>query len=126
MIVRFIKPILLFTGTLTLLPLLKFLFPDGGFPPGPEILGEGARLVARHQALEVATFGGLLVYAAFNTAARVPIMVGAIIGKGGMAYLLLQQLGNPAFAMTRGTLIVDVVCVVLYSLYLLQSHKASA
>lgn len=122
MLTRYIKPILLVTGLITLSPLIKFLFPDSTLVPGVEVVGETGRFIARHQALEIACIGGLLVYAAFHAATRLPVLVAAIVGKGGMVYLLLRELGNPAFDVMKGTLAFDAVCVVLYALCLLQAR----
>jgi len=125
MLVRYIKPILLITGLITVAPVLKFLFPDlVAFFPGVDIAGEAGRLIVRHQALAIACIGGLLVYAAFNVAIRPAALVAAIASKGGMVWLLLGQLGNPAFAKMNGTLIFDALCVVLYALYLIRAPRS--
>jgi hypothetical protein len=127
MIARYGKAILIVTGLVTLFPLLAFLLPANFVAMNQLRIGDAAGLLfMRHWGLEVACIGGLLVYAAFDAAARVPILVAAIIGKAGIVWLLLARLADPALAGMRITLAFDVVCVALYVAYLLTWDRRSA
>ena len=79
-------------------------------------------LVVRHWSLLLAVVGGLLIYAAYNADARVPIMVAATIEKLAFATLVVASpLRKRLIAVTAAG--ADVVMALLYVYFLVGPNR---
>ncbi len=97
-------PILIVTGTLTMLAAAAIVVPATVLRG---VFGSGApdrvsRAVTRHWGLLVALFGALLVYAGYHPEVRAPVMLAAAIEKLGVAAIF-------GIALPRRPLLVAVI-----------------
>ncbi len=119
MLAKQIKPILIVTGVITLLPLLQFLAPQLYLTMNKVTVTEPAGLFfLRHWGVAIFCFGVLLIQAARDPAIRKSVMLAALVSKSAIVYLLLREWGNPAFEGMRAMLAFDALCVLLYAAYL--------
>ena len=119
-ITNHIDIVLLVSGAFTLLPIIVFLFPTRG----PRLLfgvdapdGAGG-LFTRHWSLLAPSLGALLIYAAWHSEIRAPLMLAAGIEKAGLIGLILADWKKAHTARMRPIVIVDLVIVSVYAVYL--------
>jgi hypothetical protein len=126
-IVRHIKLILVLAGLGTLPAALLFFFPALlSLLLHVDIAGDAALVFARHWGLEVGCMGALLLYAAHEAKVRTAVLSAAVVGKAGIVYLLVSQLGNASLAGLSPIIGFDSLCVLLFALYLFQApHRAA-
>lgn len=115
-----ISTILTVTGIVTGLPLLQFFFPAQVIKllNKLEINDEAGLFFARHWGLLAFCIGALLVYAAGHPEARTPIMLAAMIEKGGIIALAVWHRHRPYAQGLRGAALFDFLCILLYGAYL--------
>ena len=120
MITSNISTILLFTGLVTMLPLLQFLFPAAFLKllNKIEIKDEAGLFFARHWGMMAFIVGGLLVYAAGHPEARLPIVCAALIEKAALVALIAINWSKPFGKGFAVTLLFDGACCVIYGVYL--------
>lgn len=120
MITNNISTILLFTGLVTMLPLLQFLFPVAFLKllNKIEIRDEAGLFFARHWGMMAFVVGGLLVYASGHPEARSPILSAALIEKAALVLLIALNWNKPFGKGFAVTLLFDGACCVIYGLYL--------
>ena len=119
-ITNHIDIVLLVSGAFTLLPIIVFLFPTRG----PRLLfgvdapdGAGG-LFTRHWSLLAPSLGALLIYAAWHSEIRAPVMLAAGMEKAGLIGLILADWKKAHTARMRPIVIVDLVIVSVYAVYL--------
>ena len=119
-ITNHIDIVLLVSGAFTLLPIIVFLFPTRG----PRLLfgvdapdGAGG-LFTRHWSLLAPSLGALLIYAAWHSEIRAPLMLAAGIEKAGLIGLILADWKKAHTARMRPIVIVDLIIVSVYAVYL--------
>lgn len=125
MIEKYIKPILVITGLITMLPVLQFFAPDFMLQQQSlSVTDDAGRLFARHWGLVVFSIGALLVYAGTHPSARRPIVTAGLVQKLGLVVLILMNWNNPALHGLHLVAVFDALCVVLYAVYLFGSDKS--
>ena len=123
MLERHFTKILLFTGLVTISPLLMFLIPTFYLATNNLAVGDATGLLfARHWGLMAACFGSLLIYAAMRPAYRRPIVFAAMAEKAGLVFLILMGWNDPAIAGLQLAAVFDGACVLLYGTYLLRNR----
>ena len=124
MINKYFTQILYVTGVITMLPVLQFFAPDVILPLSKLQIGDAAGMFhVQHWGLMAFCFGGLLVYAARNPSIRKPVVLAAGIEKLGLCVLVLMAWSNPALQGLHAAVVVDGLCVVLYTLWFLSAPK---
>jgi hypothetical protein len=119
MIQKYFTQILYITGFITMVPLLQFFAPGVILPLSALQVGDPAGMFhAQHWGLMAFCFGGLLVYAASHPIHRRPIVLAAALEKLGLVALVTMGWNNPALQGLHPVLVIDGLCVVLYSIYL--------
>ena len=119
MIGTHIELILIVTGALTATALLQFIAPAPvlrmiyGEAPSDEV----GLAVARHWGLLIFLIGALLIYAAFHSSVRGPVMVVAVIEKVALALGIFgtSLRSHPAAALAAAG---DSLIALVYVLYL--------
>ena len=119
MIGAHIELILIVTGAVTAIALLQFIAPA---PVLRMIFGEAPTskvglAVARHWGLLTFLVGALLIYAAFHSSVRGPVMVVAVIEKAALALGIFgtSLRSHPAAASAAAG---DFLIAIIYVLYL--------
>ena len=123
-IVTNIDWILIVCGALTMTMIMPFLAPRFAanylFGEAPE--GPVAEMVLRSWGQLIFSAGLLLIWAAYDESARLPILLFSIFGKATFIALVMARgrrwLGRPAMQAAVG----DTVMVVLFAWYLLAAH----
>lgn len=121
MLEKYIKPILIVSGVVTMLPILQFFAP--GFilqTSHLEITEPAGVFYAQHWGIMAFSVGFLLVYSARELKFHRSIMLAAGIEKLGLVGLALRDWNHPALAGLHAAVLFDSVCVLVYALYLLQ------
>ena len=117
-----ISDILYFTGAITAAMLAQFLAPKA-FLSGIckiEISDEASLFFARHWGLLAFVVGGLLMYAGGHPELRFAVVLAALIEKAGFAAFVIRDFGRPYARGLRVAAMFDVICVLLYGVYLLR------
>ena len=122
MIAPYIDIILYITGALTASMIFQFLFPKLMLEKVNEvkITSDAGQLFARHWGLAVFGFGALLIYAGYKPMYREPIILAATIEKIGLVLLILADFKKPYTKKLKLAMYFDIVCITLYTLYLLK------
>lgn len=115
-----ISIILMVTGAVTVLPIFQFFFPVQILKilNKLEIHDEAGLFFARHWGILAFSLGALLIYAATHAEARAAIMLFALIEKAGMVALVALHWNRPYTKGLRLAAAFDLICVVLYGVYL--------
>jgi hypothetical protein len=103
MVQKYFTHILYITGIATMLPLLQYFLPE---------------LVLSMSAILIFCIGALLVYAARHPVHRRPAVWAALVEKLGFCSLILMGWNNPALQGLHLVVIFDLLCVMLYGVYL--------
>ncbi|MGB8908654.1 MAG: hypothetical protein WCC84_07880 [Candidatus Cybelea sp.] len=114
--------ILIVTGALTALAGIGLAAPKlvVRIVFGTTLADAATVLVTRHWSLLIALVGGLLIYAGFQTEARVPIMVAAIVEKLALGVLVVASPMRKRVA-TVAVAGADAVMALIYIISLVQS-----
>jgi hypothetical protein len=121
MIADHIDTILVVTGVLTAAAVVGFVFPRPFLAVLVGMSTDDARtiVIVRHWGLLIGLIGGLLIYAAYHTEARTPVMCVAIIEKLALAAIAIASpLRRRPLTMT--IVGADVVMALLFLMFLAQ------
>jgi hypothetical protein len=127
MIARYIKPIMLVSGLLTLTMLYAAIAPQAALAStfGATLEGPAAEVVVRNWGLLIGLIGAMLIYGAFHPPVRSLVLTVAAASKLAFAGLVLWQ--SPHF--TGGSAMiavgVDLVWVVIFAWYLVAARRAA-
>jgi hypothetical protein len=120
MITQNISLILYVTGAITTSMLLMFAAPV--FLQEKilkvRVEGEVGMLYARHWGMEIFLTGALLIYAGYDPAVRVPVVLAVTLGKASFVGLVLANIRKDYAKRFITTILFDALCVLLYALYL--------
>lgn len=122
------KWILLLSGALTCTMLYAALAPQAAMRStfGETIDGDPADIVVRSWGALIALVGGLLIYSAFNPAARPLILTFAALGKVCFITLVLSY-GGQFLGYQAGVAVVsDSIMVLLFVTYLVQARRGAS
>jgi hypothetical protein len=124
-IVTYMKGIMLVTGLLTCTIFFAALAPDAILRSifGDTLQGPVAEIVVRHWGALIGLMGAMLVYGAFNTAARPLVLTVAGLNKlAFIAFILL--FGRPFLGQKAGVAVIsDLVQVALFAAYLIAARR---
>ncbi len=119
MVQKYFTHILYITGIATMAPLLQYFFPQGVLALSGLKVGDAVGLIFAQQAgLLIFCIGALLVYAARHPLHRRPAVWAALVEKLGFCTLIVLAWNAPALQGLRPVVFFDMLCVVLYSVYL--------
>lgn len=116
---------LFWTGMVTMLPGLQFVFPLWILNRlGLDVADPAGMFYARHWGLMALCMGALVVYVSRHHALRGPVLLAAAAEKLGLALLIGLSWNEPALQGMRGAAIFDGFCTVLYVWMLLRAARA--
>ena len=118
---RYFPQILLFTGAVTMLPLVQFLAPAPGLRLlyKLELTDEAGRLFAQHWGLLAAAIGALLLYASGHPELQQAAVAAALVEKAALAGLIFASWSRPFAKGLRLAAVFDTACSLVYAAWLL-------
>jgi len=124
-IVTSMKWIMLVSGLLTCTMLYATVAPHAALQStfGDTLQGPAAEIVVRNWGMLIGLMGAMLIYGAFNIAARPLVLTVAVLSKATFIVLMLV-LGRPFLSHQAGVAVVsDVIQVSLFVGYLLSAPR---
>ena len=124
MVQKYFTHILYITGLATMLPLLQYFAPQLSLSLSALSLSDPVGLLYAQQAgILIFCIGALLVYAARYPVHRLPAVWAALVEKLGFCVLIVISWNQPALQGLHLVVLFDLVCVVLYAVYLLSEQR---
>ena len=127
-VTRLIKPIMIISGGLTLTMIYALLAPQAAMTAmfGDTLSGPLAEIVVRNWGALIAIGGATLIWGALVPAVRSQVLVA--VGASKLVFIgLVLTFGRPYLSGQAGIAVgLDAVCVLVFALYLLESHRNAA
>lgn len=124
-VVRFIKPIMIISGGLTMTMIYAALAPQAALTSmfGETLTGPLAEIIVRNWGALIAIGGATLIWGALVPAVRTQVLLA--VGVSKLVFIgLVLGFGRQYLSGQAGVAIgLDAVCVLLFALYLLESQR---
>ena len=124
-IARFIKPIMIISGGLTMTMVYAALAPQAALTSmfGETLTGPLAEIIVRNWGALIAIGGATLIWGALVPAVRTQVLLA--VGVSKLVFIgLVLGFGRQYLSGQAGVAIgLDAVCVLLFALYLLESQR---
>ena len=124
-VARFIKPIMIISGGLTMTMVYAALAPQAALTSmfGETLTGPLAEIIVRNWGALIAIGGATLIWGALVPAVRTQVLLA--VGVSKLVFIgLVLGVGRQYLSGQAGVAIgLDAVCVLLFALYLLESQR---
>jgi hypothetical protein len=122
-----IRWIMLLSGALTCTMVYAAIAPQAALLStfGETLQGPVAEVVVRNWGVLIALVGAMLIYGAFNPPVRSLVLTVAGISKLAFAALVLAQGGRYLAQQAGVAIAIDLVCVLVFAVYLLAPRAAA-
>ncbi len=124
-VVRFIKPIMIISGGLTMTMVYAALAPQAALTSmfGETLTGPLAEIIVRNWGALIAIGGATLIWGALVPAVRTQVLLA--VGVSKLVFIgLVLGFGRQYLSKQAGVAIgLDAVCVLLFAMYLLENQR---